>query len=121
VQVEAAADREQREPLVQQQAVVKPNFVLFYDPMCPHCKEMMPAWRQLQARYNNPSRGFESPVKLVSIDCRADANYCEQHEVDGYPTMMLYRPGQRSGVSYEGDRDVQSIEDWLRSQLFVKN
>jgi hypothetical protein len=47
---------------------------------------MMPAWRQLQARYNNPSRGFESPVKLVSIDCRADANYCEQHEVDGYPT-----------------------------------
>jgi hypothetical protein len=33
VQVEAAANREQREPLVQQEAVVKPNFVLFYDPM----------------------------------------------------------------------------------------
>lgn len=35
----------------------------------------------------------------------------------GYPTLKLYKAGEIEGIEYHGERDLQSLESYLRLQL----
>lgn len=43
----------------------------------------------------------------------ATVNEAEGVEVRGYPTLIFYPKDNKEGITYEGDRDVESFKAWL--------
>ena len=85
----------------------KDVFVKYYAPWCGHCKKLAEPWTELatnMAQYKD----------LVIGKFDATANEADGVEVRGYPTLIFYPKDNKAGVSYDGERDVESFTAWLK-------
>jgi len=85
----------------------KDVFVKYYAPWCGHCKKLAEPWTELAtniAQYKD----------LVIGKFDATANEADGVEVRGYPTLIFYPKDNKAGVSYDGERDVESFTAWLK-------
>lgn len=86
--------------------------VKFYAPWCGHCKRLAPEYEEAAKRL----AGDDPAVPLAKVDCTNESggkDICGQHEVQGYPTVKIFRNGQAS--DYDGGRDADSIVKKMRS------
>lgn len=84
-----------------------PNvFMEFYAPWCGFCRKLEGAYRQL-AKW---LRGVEG-VRVARID--ATRNEVEGVKISGYPTLLLYRVGEKEPLAYSGDRSAEDMLRWL--------
>ena len=70
----------------------------FFSPHCGHCRAMAPAWEAVKYRFKRT---------LLSIDCTADREVCQQHKVLGYPDLRLLR--DKVHEVYTGKRNEDSV------------
>lgn len=87
-------------------------FVKFYAPWCGHCKRLAPDYEEAAKRL----AGDDPAVPLVKVDCTNESggkDICAQYEVQGYPTLKIFRNGQPS--EYHDGRDTDSIVKKMRS------
>ncbi|CEF66669.1 Protein disulfide-isomerase A4 [Strongyloides ratti] len=75
--------------------------VKFYAPWCGHCKKLAPD-------YATASRHIKFP--LAKVDATIEKALGEKYNVQGYPTIKLFKNGEV--LDYNGARDVASIVDW---------
>jgi protein disulfide-isomerase-like protein len=87
-------------------------FVEFYAPWCGHCKALAPIWEELGIAFaSSPS------VKIAKIDGTAN-DHAVKDRVGGFPTLMLFSSSTgKSGVLYEGDRTLEAMTSWLKSNV----
>jgi len=73
-----------------------PAMAVFYAPWCPHCKNLMPELEKVMK--NNISK-----YRIVLIDSTTPEGklLTEKHNVQGFPTMRLYRAGLADSENYE--------------------
>lgn len=86
--------------------------VKFYAPWCGHCKRLAPEYEDAAKKLAND----DPPVPLAKVDCTNEAGgkeICSQNEVQGYPTVKIFRNGVAS--DYNDGRDSESIVKKLRS------
>lgn len=86
--------------------------VKFYAPWCGHCKRLAPAFEEAAKIL----AADDTPVPLVKVDCTNDKggkDICGQNDVNGYPTVKIYRGGKSE--DYNDGRDVDSIVRKMRS------
>lgn len=85
------------------------TFIKFFAPWCGHCKRLAPTWDQLAAKFNN---GQE--VKIAKVDCTLADNkeLCSTQEVDGFPTLFIYKNGAKVG-EYNGNRSLDDLFDFV--------
>jgi len=86
--------------------------VKFYAPWCGHCKRLAPEYEEAAKKL----AGDDPAVPLAKVDCTNESggkDICGQHEVQGYPTVKIFRSGQAS--DYDGGRDADSIVKKMRS------
>lgn len=86
--------------------------VKFYAPWCGHCKRLAPEYEEAANRL----AGDDPAVPLAKVDCTNESggkDICGQNEVQGYPTVKIFRNGQVS--DYDGGRDADSIVKKMRS------
>uniref|UniRef100_A0A0N5BWA7 Protein disulfide-isomerase n=1 Tax=Strongyloides papillosus TaxID=174720 RepID=A0A0N5BWA7_STREA len=85
--------------------------VKFYAPWCGHCKRLAPEFDKaaIKLKTNDP------PVTLVKVDCTVEKKVCEDHKVQGFPTLKIFRKGVLSS-EYEGPRDADGIVKYMRGQ-----
>jgi protein disulfide-isomerase A1 len=84
----------------------KDVLVKYYAPWCGHCKALAPTWDDLGSHASEIS-------DLVIAKFDATANEVEGLNIRGYPTLKFYPKGNKDGIDYEGDRDVEAFKDWL--------
>jgi protein disulfide-isomerase len=77
-----------------------PWFVKFYAPWCHHCKAMAPNWLEM-------SREMQGKLNVGQVNCDVEKRLCKDARVQGYPTMMFFRGGER--VEYDGLRGVGDL------------
>jgi len=67
--------------------------VMFYNPTCPHCKELFPVFEQFAAEHyqQNSSDIF---VKLNGIEY---SNVVELYNVDSFPSVQMFFKGKQFG------------------------
>ena len=65
-----------------------PWFILFYLPECPHCHRVLPRWDRFAEEYGER-------INLGKVDCEDEASgeICDLYEIDGFPTMLLFKDG----------------------------
>ncbi|KAF0714139.1 Aste57867_4026 [Aphanomyces stellatus] len=85
-------------------------FAKFFAPWCGHCKSLAPAWKELSATFAPLDN-----VKVVDVDCDAHGDLCSAHDIQGYPTLKLYRNNQYE--EYQGQRTLKALTDFLLARI----
>lgn len=73
----------------------------FYAPWCGHCKALAPKYEEAATELKSKD------IPLVKVDCTAEEELCRTYEVDGYPTLKVFR-GPDSHKPYGGARQTDS-------------
>ncbi|KAI9188742.1 protein disulfide-isomerase precursor [Blastocladiella emersonii ATCC 22665] len=90
---------------------VKPEplmLVEFYAPWCGHCKALAPEYEKAATALK------ADDIKLAKVDCTAHADVCNKFDVQGYPTMKVFRNGEPA--NYAGGRKEDNIVTYMRKQ-----
>ncbi|SCW01753.1 LAFE_0E06502g1_1 [Lachancea fermentati] len=105
------------------------TLVEFYAPWCGHCQ-------QLKGIMERVARNLDGIVQVASVNCDLAKNkqLCAQHRIQGFPTLMVFRPpkvdlnkapedairlGNHASEIYKGERKLRAIADFSVSR--VKN
>eukprot|EP00758_Cryptobia_borreli_P014497 Tbor_TRINITY_DN5926_c0_g1::TRINITY_DN5926_c0_g1_i4::g.18998::m.18998/K09580/PDIA1, P4HB; protein disulfide-isomerase A1 len=83
--------------------------VEFYAPWCGHCKTLAPKYATLAEKLKNIQG-----IRIAKLDATANDFDRKKYPVEGFPTLMLVKKGEETPISYDGDREVQAMYDWLK-------
>ncbi|KAG0055719.1 hypothetical protein BGZ83_007591 [Gryganskiella cystojenkinii] len=88
------------------------TFIKFYSPECQHSKKLEPSWEKLAVEHKDWKRtmGF----KFGEVDCLAQGDVCEDHDITVYPSMHLYYKGKYIS-KYTGSRTDEALNDFVGS------
>lgn len=102
------------------------TIVEFYAPWCGYCKQIKPVYHKL-ARYIH--QDSEYAINVAAVNCDEDKNkpLCSKYRVQGFPTLMVFRPPKfqrhsRSSAkhipeTYNGQRELPAMIEHLTSRL----
>lgn len=93
------------------------SFVMFTAPWCGHCKRLSPIIDEVAIKFASAG---EADVRIAKIDCSQFDSLCTSHGVDGYPTLLLYKWGDKV-AEYEGERTLSEIYSFIHDHLKGKD
>jgi len=86
----------------------KDVFVEFYAPWCGHCKNLAPKWELLADEFAHADSVVIAKVDATENDTPA--------EIQGFPTLIFYPAGNKEGIKYEGEREVEGLAKYVRGK-----
>lgn len=72
---------------------------------------MKPDWDQL-------AEEAHSSVFIADVNCSDEADLCEENDVAGYPTILVYKDGKAE--KYNGARGFEELMEYVDENLAVK-
>ncbi|CAD1472621.1 unnamed protein product, partial [Heterotrigona itama] len=89
------------------------SFVKFFAPWCGHCKRLAPIWKDLGKKFLTNDN-----VNIVKVDCTLGVSkeLCNEQEVDGFPTLYLYRDGLKVS-EYNGARNLDDLYEFIMNYI----
>ncbi|KAK4522086.1 asparaginyl-tRNA synthetase [Mucor velutinosus] len=82
----------------------------FYAPWCPHCQSLKPEYEKAATELQ------ADKIMLAEVDCTVNNVICAKYNVQGYPTMQMFRKGRPSDI-YNKERKSDSITKYMRAHL----
>lgn len=76
---------------------------IVYAPWCGHCKALAPEYEK--AADTLVASGKDLP--LIKVDCTEEQDLCQKYEVQGYPTVKLFK-GPENHIAYPGGRNAEA-------------
>ena len=80
-----------------------------FAPWCGHCKALAPEYEEAATTLK------EKNIKLAKVDCTEETDLCQQHGVEGYPTLKVFR-GLDNVSPYKGQRKAAAITSYMVKQ-----
>lgn len=89
------------------------SFVKFFAPWCGHCKRLALTWEQLGKKFF-----LNENVRIAKVDCTLNVSkeLCNEQEIDGFPTLYLYRDGRKIS-EYNGSRNLDDLYEFVMNHL----
>jgi len=89
--------------------------VEFYAPWCGHCKKLAPDWEKLGQTFQG-----EETVVIAKIDADKYKANSGKYGVTGFPTIVWFPAGDKSGSKYQGGRDLDSLVKYVNENANVQ-
>ncbi|KAM0786152.1 hypothetical protein ACM66B_006960 [Microbotryomycetes sp. NB124-2] len=90
----------------------KDLFVEFYAPWCGHCKKLKPTWDSLGEKYSK----VKSKITIAKFDATEnDVPSTAGFRITGFPTIKFRAAGSSDWISYEGDRSLESLVEFVET------
>ena len=84
--------------------------IKFFAPWCHHCQAMAPNWQQL-------GKEMKGRLNIGEVDCEANSRLCKDVSVQAYPTILLFKGGQR--VEYQGLRGLGDFVSYAEKAIEI--
>ena len=85
----------------------KKEVILFKADWCHHCKNFSPIWDNIK----NSSE--LKNVKFITYDADKNKKEISTFKISGFPTLLMKNKDQL--LEYAGDRDINSVKDFILS------
>lgn len=89
--------------------------VAFIAPWCGHCKALKPEWQSAAKKLKG------SGAKLAVVDATAEESLAQQFQIQGFPTIKVFKGGDKSGpkdaMDYQGDRKAPHIVQYALQEV----
>lgn len=92
----------------------KDVFIEQYAPWCGHCKKLAPILDELATKLS----GVETLVIAKMDATKNDAP--KAYKPKGYPTMHFFPAGSKTGVPYDGGRELKDLVEFLKENATHK-
>lgn len=87
----------------------KTTLVDFYADWCRHCKTLLPTIENLADDFSQ-----NTDIQIVKVNGDGDGKRMrKKYNVEGYPTLLLFKSGLALPLPYEGLRDQESISNFI--------
>jgi protein disulfide-isomerase A1 len=96
------------------EASIKKNdltLVEFYAPWCGHCKALAPEYDRASILLKGTAG-----VALAKVDCTEQRDLCEKYEVQGFPTLKLFRNDDSAPSEFDQARKADAIVKFMQKQ-----
>lgn len=101
--------------------------VEFYAPWCGYCQKLHSSYSKLGKFVHDDS---QYAINIAAVNCDDDVNrpLCAEYRIQGFPTVMVFRPPRYDGSSkktdtrhisevYQGERSFKAILNFVTSRL----
>ncbi|KXN70903.1 thioredoxin-like protein [Conidiobolus coronatus NRRL 28638] len=88
-------------------------FVKYYIDSCKWCKKLAPIWEEVSTDLTRWSG--KNNFKLASFSCSKYYHLCSKLEIEGYPTLYLYKDGKFI-EEYNGPRGNKDLKSYVKDQ-----
>jgi len=86
----------------------KDVFVEFYAPWCGHCKSLAPIWEQIAEKYAD-----KKDLVIAKVD--GTENEVDGVEIEGFPTLIMYKKETNEAVDYTGKRELDELVKFIET------
>jgi protein disulfide-isomerase A1 len=83
----------------------------FYAPWCGHCKALAPEYDKASLELEGKNAGV-----LAKVDCTEERDICNQHDVQGFPTVKLFRNDGSEPMDFDQARKADAIVKFMVRQ-----
>ncbi|XP_063714034.1 protein disulfide-isomerase-like [Symsagittifera roscoffensis] len=87
----------------------KDVLVEFYAPWCGHCKALAPIYDELGAHFQD-----STDVVIAKVD--STKNEVSAVDVQGFPTIYLFRKKDNKAILYNGGRTLEALKSFVESR-----
>lgn len=92
--------------------------LVFYADWCGQCKKFLPNLIQFGKVYEESSETeVKSRVILTKSDAIANSALAEQYQVTGFPTILLFSPGEEAPLRFSGAREPHHLSAFLSAHI----
>jgi len=86
----------------------KDVFVEFYAPWCGHCKALAPIWDEIAEKYKDRK-------DLVIAKMDATENELDGIEIEGFPTLMMFKKETNERIDYVDKRKLDELVKFIET------
>mmetsp|Transcript_13205 Transcript_13205/g.31012 ORF Transcript_13205/g.31012 Transcript_13205/m.31012 type:complete len:253 (+) Transcript_13205:3-761(+) len=90
-----------------------PTMVHFTEPWCTRCKTFKHVFQHVASN-------TVGSVMCMEVECSSSKDarkFCDQHKIDGFPTVMLTGGELKKPVEFTKDRSIPALFEWLKETV----